>query len=271
MGQIIDGESNNDYHAKHEWISSSRLKAMGRSPMHFQLYHHYQKEPTEAMVIGSATHTAVLEPDKFDQEYVVLTERIDRRTKAGKEAWDKFYVENIGKTVLTADQFEKIDAMKNSVLGNQVMAKFLQKGIAEQSMYWTDEVTQIGLKCRPDWRRGSTIIDLKTTTDASPDFFFRAMAYRDYALSAALYTEGCYECLGHPIKFFLYCAVESEPPYGCMMYRLTENDMEAARFRMRSYLSQIRACMNSSFWGSYETLEGSNDGIMDIVLPKFAK
>lgn len=271
--EIIDNEANEAYHLKHDFISSSQLKLMGKSPLHFSLYHSLQKEPTDAMIVGTATHTAVFEPENFTSQYAVMREKIDRRTKAGKEAWDKFYVENMGKIVLSAEMYEKVQQMTFSVMTNAVIKRLFTPGsyVVEQSMYWQDDITGIKLRCRPDFRRKATVLDLKTTTDASPDKFFSTMANFDYPLSAALYTEGCSECLGFPIKFFLFCAVESEPPYACMVYRITEDDLANARFRMREYLTKIMECRKAGDWPGYESLPAANEGIIDVVLPRWAK
>jgi exodeoxyribonuclease VIII len=98
---------NADYHA-HPAISKSHLDLIARSPLHYWARFLDPKrvipEPTPAMRIGSAVHTHVLELDKWDTEYTVAPDGLDRRTKAGKEAWAAFEAESAnGRTVLSRD------------------------------------------------------------------------------------------------------------------------------------------------------------------------
>jgi hypothetical protein len=43
-------------------------------------------QPTDAMKQGSLVDCLITEPQNFDRKYVVAP-KVDRRTKAGKEAW----------------------------------------------------------------------------------------------------------------------------------------------------------------------------------------
>lgn len=269
---IINNEPNPVYHSRHEWISSSRLKLMGRSPYHFSVYHQMDNEPTEAMQLGTALHMAVLEPDKFDDEYFILKEKPDRRTKAGKEEWDSLQVKHAGKTLIMPDSGEAILSMRKSIVHNNLMQKLLTNGIVEQSMYWTDPLTGIKQRCRPDFRRNAVVIDIKTTRDASPEKFALAMSHLDYHLSAAHYCEGISECHGFSVKAFLFVAVESSFPYTCAVYRLSETDLENARARRNSYLQLITKCQQSGIWPGYESHpDADEEGIITIKLPHWVK
>ena len=82
--------TNKEYHA-HPAISKSDLDLAHRSPMHYQYRkEHPQGSQTPALLIGSAVHKMVLESSTFDEEFAVLDDAIDRRTKAGKEAYSTF-------------------------------------------------------------------------------------------------------------------------------------------------------------------------------------
>lgn len=55
--------SNEEYHDQ-EALNKSGLVQLSKSPAHFnEWYNAPNEEPTNAMVIGTATHTAILEPD----------------------------------------------------------------------------------------------------------------------------------------------------------------------------------------------------------------
>lgn len=70
--EIIQGMSNADYHASGA-LSSSGLKVLARSPLHFwDAYLNPERQPdqpTEAMRFGTAVHTLILEPGQFKDRY----------------------------------------------------------------------------------------------------------------------------------------------------------------------------------------------------------
>ena len=82
------------------YITNSMLSKLSeKSPAHFKYWLDNKPEPTAAMQLGSAIHSAILTPLEFTKNYVVAPD-IDKRTKAGKEAWAKFVEENT-KTIIT--------------------------------------------------------------------------------------------------------------------------------------------------------------------------
>jgi hypothetical protein len=49
-----------------------------------------QTEPTQAMIVGAATHKMVFETDKFDSEYAVEPEGISKRTNEHQSNTSRF-------------------------------------------------------------------------------------------------------------------------------------------------------------------------------------
>lgn len=79
-------------------LSKSGLDQFQRSPAHYKAWLEGAKEePTPAMVFGSAFHCAVLERDEYAKRYVIFEG--DRRTKAGKEAYES--LQTSGATIIT--------------------------------------------------------------------------------------------------------------------------------------------------------------------------
>ena len=84
---MIKIEPNKEYHASAP-LSKSRLWEMRRSPQWFKYKEKHRDEvKTDALLTGSAFHKLVLDPDGFCDEFAVLPEGIDRRTKDGKAAF----------------------------------------------------------------------------------------------------------------------------------------------------------------------------------------
>lgn len=271
---IIDNEPNNVYHSKLTFHSSTRLKLMAKSPLHFRNYGHDietkddDKKETAAMLLGTITHSLVLEPKDFDSQYVVMP-KMDRRTKQGKEEFEAFEFKNRGKLCIDSEMFNTASKMAASVLKNSKMVKWLNEGIIEQSMYWEDELTGVKLRARPDIRYKNIIIDLKTNGDASPSGAAKSSAQFDYPLSAAQYTDGVDVCLGNITEFYLFCFVEKVEPFDCMIYRLPEEDLEKARARRREYIHKIAECEASGLWPGYESNPLAVNGIMEMKLPGY--
>lgn len=68
--------------------------------MHFQYRKNHPLEQTTALLVGSAVHKMVLEPETFDSEFVIAPD-INRRTKNGKEEYADFLKSAAGKSIIT--------------------------------------------------------------------------------------------------------------------------------------------------------------------------
>ena len=230
--------SNEEYHSKEEY-SKSDLDAANKSGIHLQ----YKKEgpkqkPTAAMRIGSAFHALVLEPDVFDDEFIYKPEILNARSKDGKE-W-KVRQEEAGKTVLNEDDKKQLQAMTKSLLACKPAYDLLNAdGIAEQSFFWKNEQTGLNCKCRPDYlfKDGSTIVDLKTTVDASYRSFLRSISNFRYHVQAGWYMNGLEQATGTRPERFIFIAVEKTAPYGIGVYEadlyMTVNGYDQARVDLK--------------------------------------
>jgi exodeoxyribonuclease VIII len=258
------GLTNAEYHARPE-VSKSSLDLVHRSPLHF--WNRYlnpsrvAEPPTEAMILGSALHTRVLEPHLFEDEYAVAP-HCDRRTKEGKMIWADFEQEAAGKTLLKADDALRIQAMAEAVRKHKAAGFLLsQPGKAEQSYFWTDDETGEKCKCRPDWHSADhrIIVDVKTTEDASPAKFLRSsvLGWR-YHVQAAFYMQGLPEA-----EVFLFCCVEKKPPYAVAVYSLPPQLVERGLKEAKADLGLIAACRAADSWPSY------SEEIEELPLPKW--
>src|SRR6185503_5376214 len=200
--------TNNDYHGS-EGISRSQLMLLDKSPYHFW-YHHLsglavKKEATPSMVIGSAFHTMLLEPELFDKEFVVMPS-IDRRTTKGKEEYSLF-CETVGdKTALTLEQYSTIKNMAKLVSQHEIVTTLLDESVFEKSIYWTDKETGLQFKCRPDIWSEKMVVDVKTTQDAAPGRFMSSAFKFGYYLQAGMVYEAC-QSIGKPFEMFVILAI----------------------------------------------------------------
>lgn len=224
---------NAEYHS-HEAISSSGLKYIYETKSVYHYLNREYKEPTEAMELGSATHTAILEPEKFQDEYLITPE-LDRRKKHGKQLYEQYKSQAIeqNKTLLRHKNYELIKKMKASVYSYPLAYELLQ-GIVELSHFAL--IDEVDVRIRPDIDipKKQCIVDLKTCNDNSPFGFGQAIYHRNYDLQAYMY------CLvkGYPCENFRFIAVENKHPYSTEVYALSEKSIENGKKKFEQALSQ---------------------------------
>lgn len=255
--------SNADYHASPA-ISKSGLDLIAKSPAHYIHAKQQPHEPTEAMIIGSAFHDAVLLPDTFNDNYAV-SEKFDRRTKAGKEAAAQFDADNKGKLILNIDQVGDIERMIESINAHEKASILLTGGNPEVSIFWRDADTQIDCRCRPDFIHSSGImVDLKSTIDASPEAFAKSCANFRYHVQDAFYSEGFYRETGVWPKGFVFIAVEKTAPYAVGVYELDAESRALGRELFTRDLLTYQNSLSSQTWPAY------SPDIETLRLPQWA-
>ncbi len=249
--------SNADYHADPA-VSASHLHAVAKSPYHYwSRYLDPQRvtvEPSAAMRLGSLVHCAVLEPSELASRYGVCG---PRNTKAGKEQAADMAAAGI--EAVTGSDMELALAMADAVRSHQAAAELLRNGKAEQSFWWDDAATGLRCKCRPDWYAGATVVDLKTTTDASPAGFARSVATFRYHVQASHYLAGL-----HGAERFVFIAVEKTAPYAVAVYELDAAAMAAGDELRQRDMRVIADCQAISEWPGY------GDTIQPLSLPLWA-
>lgn len=248
--------SNADYHADPA-VSASHLHAVAASPYHYWSRFLAPDRPpsvqTAAMKLGSLTHCAVLEPDELANRYGIAP---DRRTNAGKAAVAE--MEAAGIEAVTAPEMEQAMAMAASVRSHQAAAALLCDGKAEQSFWWDDIPTGLRCKCRPDWYTGNTIVDLKTTTDASPKGFAKSVAQWRYHIQQNHYLAGTFA------DRFVFIAVEKTYPYAVGVYELDNTAALHGEAERRNNLQTIADCRAIAEWPGY------GNTIQPLSLPNWA-
>jgi exodeoxyribonuclease VIII len=207
--------SNEEYHAQKEFLSASTIKTLLKNP--YEFLHPIQKN-SSAFSVGSAVHSLILEPHKFETEFSVAPQA-DKRTKEGKETWYKFETQNKGKTLLSDAEHTLSKSMSEAVLSTPEIKILLQNGVAESSYF--SEIEDVKVKCRPDYYREDLgiVIDVKTVQDASPDAFIKDVANYGYYIQASFYMD-VLASLSKPANKFLFLVVEKKEPFMCGLYEL---------------------------------------------------
>lgn len=216
------------YHTMEGW-SKSALDKIARSPAHFLEAKKNPKEPSPAMQFGSALHCAVLTPELYESEYCIAP-KCDRRKKESKEIWSNFLAESAGKAVIEAESAGKIELMKNALYNHPLASALLKNGEAEQSFFWEDPRTGMLCKVRPDYLTNQNVcVDLKTASSAEYDDFQRSAYKFRYHVQGAFFIDGIFHSTGRVCDEFVLIVIETEAPFGIMVYVLDDYAIKIGR------------------------------------------
>ncbi|MHC4621811.1 MAG: PD-(D/E)XK nuclease-like domain-containing protein [Planctomycetota bacterium] len=237
-----------------EWdaVNNTMLGVLAdKSPLHAKEYHENPPEPTEAFSFGSALHTRILECDKFPARYIVAP-KVDRRTKAGKEAWAAFEKTAEGKDIISDTDYETIQAIAAS-LEQHAINSYVRDGQAEVCIVWIDKDTGLLCKARLDYvhPQYAFLIDVKTTRDASPEGFAKALWNYRYYQQCAWYLDGWLTITQEENGAFVFVAAEKTPPYAVAAYEMHEDVIRAGRKAYRAALDTYKHCLETDVWPSY--------------------
>jgi len=261
-----------------EAMSQSGAKKILRSPEHYILDRKEQKEPTPNMILGTAIHAALLEPDRFPLLVIQGAENAPARpTKAQLNAakpspaalasiayWKAFDEANKGKIVLDPETYARCIGARDAVRRKPRCMRLIEETSPEASLFWIDGEYQVRMKARLDLRAFGGIADLKSTGDASPDEFVRSCVKFGYHVQAANYFSGCEHVLDYTPAFFALIAVETDPPYGVGLYAMPTAAIQAGGVLMRVAMERYAEAIATGVWKGYD------EAIVELKFPKWA-
>jgi hypothetical protein len=240
----------------HAWdaASNSRLGHLipPSTPAHLKAYLDEPPKDKKVWKEGRALHACVLEPERYEREYFVADGCLGTTQKGascraaptiavrdgdarGAVCHNHVFGHSIDdELVLVSERDHEMAQRCRARIATHAMAGgFLKVPDAEYelSIVWdqpvidpaTGEVITVRCKARLDWYSqtflGGLPMDLKGCRSADV-FEFKSQAfYNGYLRQSVLYRLGL-RALGLPAATFASIAVEKEPPYELMVYRL---------------------------------------------------
>ena len=197
-------------------------------------------EDSEAAIIGTATHSALLEPDLFAVEYVKMPD-FDMRTNAGKASAESFKSNMKDKIVLSSGDYDLVIGMRDSMLAHPIINKLLTSpGQSEVSIFF--EVDGVKCKARPDRIVDPSvfdqhiIVDVKTSADV--DKFVRSVRDYRYHCQDAFYSDAYKKLTGFKPRF-LFAVVGKNKVFGKHPARLFELDSDSKDEGRMQYIEDI--------------------------------
>jgi hypothetical protein len=263
------------YHASHDFNSRSMIVDFIEDPEIYaakyisKLIDSWEK-PTAAMEIGDLTHTAVLEPDKIEHNYVfypdsVLSKSGGTNTNAARDFAEEHRAN--GKTVLKKGQYSIVKRIAESA--RKKFGSLLSlPSIREYAIFWKDESTGLQLRCRPDLLIVANGVcycfDIKTTQSIKRADFKSSSEKYFYWLQQAHYIEGVLEAIKDgkidaKEVVFKFLAVESTFLHRTRMFNISKQSYEKSREYWRNTIDRLAECIGTGNFG-----EAESDDIVEI-------
>jgi hypothetical protein len=229
---IIDHEK---YHAGPGLSSTKVKKALG-SP---EEYFHQEDTDTAALKFGRAFHAFTLEPDVWQNEFVVQEmfpgHPNSNLYKEAKAEW----IANVaqGRQIVSQEDFKTINLMADEVHNHPDFDH--SKFTAEVMAIAKCPRTGLLLKCKSDMFSGD-IVDIKSTSGkVTPHGFINDIVKYNYHVSAAFYVDVTEMASGIRPKFFLM-PVSKKAPFICERYQIGEDLLHEGRLLYQAALDRIK-------------------------------
>lgn len=211
---LIEDLPEHEYHSDWLTLSASGAKTLlGKRP---------PSPDADAMIFGRLAHTVILEPHKLDT-YAVLDpdtigvkangDRADNptATKAWKDA--VFEAKRDGLTVISPKMLAKANALALAINAHPEASRLMSAATGHEVSAYAEHPSGATVRARFDLIGPGYVADVKTTRDADPDHFGRAMHQYGYHISAANYLDIARANGLDADRFDLIC-VEKEPTPG---------------------------------------------------------
>ena len=225
-----------------------------RSGLHLRHYIESSREGTYAMDLGSLVDCLLLEPQTFNEVFVVRPDTYTNEKDLVKpwsnnaKVCKQWNADNADRIILKSATIETAETMVNNIMNHAEAAAIIQDSKKQVSIVWEDEETGILCKGRPDIVHGDMIWDLKTTIDASPEQFTRTIGNGGYHIQAGIYSGAWYNATNTTTKFgFMVC--ESEKPHGVALYEMGNDSMIAGQLVFKRALAKVADYIENGLQG----------------------
>lgn len=298
--------SNDQYHADTEHINGSGLwNLYDRCPAAWR-YKDEEDEQSKALVFGTGSHTALLEPERFEAEYARMPTKEDFGeellvTVSDMNSWAKergikglsgktkaevikiirstgepvrIYDEERlfaelnakGRILLEGDDYDAIMQMRAVIHANSYYSSLLSGAYSEVSIL--GQLLGEPSKVRFDClTRGGDIIDYKTAVSAKPDEFFRHAARLGYFMKMAIQHDMFFEAYGHAPRSVNLLVQEKKSPFIPALIRLTDEQLRIGRIQLRSAMEIYKACKKANSWPGYSM----GNPVIEMETPEWFK
>lgn len=249
-----------EQYLKVDAISSSDMKKILQSPAKYKQYKNTSSKSTDAMLLGSAIHCRILEPEEFTKRYI-FEPNLDKVKNKAK--WKEFKQDCIesNRIILKNSYNDIIEGIVQNLNGNMTMQAILNNPsiVFEQSLFWHDKQFDIDCKCQCDFiifnGDMAVIGDIKTTTDCDNPF------ERDFE-KYQYYLQAYHYCCGVKASYeniksvdFLFVAIEKTAPFEIQCYDLEKEYYEIGKIEREKAINKYKECLKNDSWKRSENIK----------------
>jgi len=249
------------YHGSKSVLTSTRArKLITHTPAHLDHDMHNPRD-TAAFAFGRLVHCMALRPDDVNKEFALWNppcdatgKILDRRTKAGKEAYANFQATLGSRTDVKQDVWLAAEAASRSVVKTLNGIGYADDAIIEASVYAI--LDDVLCAARPDIVLQQkttgmvTLIDIKTTDDLNEYAFRRSFRKYGYAYQLQHYKE-CLDHLGYEVDEVLIVAVEKNPPHLARTFRVPIYALEDCELDLIDARRKWKRCIEEDDWHAW--------------------
>lgn len=249
--------SNQDYR-EIDAISNSELKLINDNPGDFIWNKNAPEDKTKSVALdfGTALHTALLEPEKFNGNHTIYDQTKTRESVA----FQKFIAErdNPNEIILFEHEYEKIRLIVDSAKAHPTFKHYLELCQDREKSILGDYMG-VPCKIRVDLKDDATgtICELKSSADLSewresalwknPLFKF------DYGHAAAFYMDVYQELLGIPVNEYQFLVCQKSIKMGRYpvgVFSLSRDELTRYGFfeRMQNNVLEYKERMKKGDW-----------------------
>lgn len=241
---IVHGLDELVYHRLPGLASTGAKRLIQRSPAHYRWEQEHRTEKAaydfghvvHGLVLGTGLEVDVIDADSW-------------RSKAAQDERRAAYA--AGHVPMLAADYDRAVNAALAVKVHPVAGPLFHGGSAEVSLFWTDETTGVECRGRLDYLRPDGIVDLKTTRDANPADFGRAVAKFGYDLQTAWYRGGYEAITGERLRF-VHVLVETEEPHAVSVIELDEEALHVGALKAARAREIYAECTSTGQWPGYD-------------------
>lgn len=228
---------------------------------------HHPDDPSQAMIEGQAFHAMLLEPSEYAKRFAAYP-KIDKRSKAGKDEWAAWEAANTGKWHLSIEKMLELQSQVEALLRHPVVARWVDKAVHHEfAVFWNHPVYGFPCKALVDAvsrDEGRTWVwDAKTTRDATPEFWRRELANRNYLVQAAWTLDGLNQ-IAEADREFAFVVLETSGYMDVAIYECGPLTLFEARHRIDKACRKWARALESGVF------PGPTTEIQQLEVPRWA-
>lgn len=250
MSGIVHGMPEVEYHARPE-LSSTGARTLLKAAKLFRHEQTNQRAGSRSFDLGHAVHAKVLGVGMptivYPDEHLTPSGFVS--TSKATVAWAEEQRAN-GLVPVSADDARNVDGAAEAVLAEPAARGLLEEA-ADREVSVFGEVDGVPIRARFDILGHLVGGDLKSSRDASPAGFNRAVGNYGYHIQQQWYDDAHKAATGSRLEDFRFIVVEMSDPFLVGVYELDFLWMDAAARAVKKARARFLECSESGVWPGY--------------------